>query len=121
MPGCTVNKCMTLSIVLQMILLLCIPMQAAQAESSLNDKILQGGWFLYDPFQYEKIETNQYIKLTGFDIELQKLIANKSGYKIKFNNVSWQQHLKDIESGEKDIAGMALKTSEREKFATLYR
>lgn len=112
-----VNKYTLISFVMMILVFICLPINAEVSETSSKTKKLEGGWFLYDPFQFEKIDSNQYIRLTGFDIELQRLIAKNIGYKINFNKISWQQHIKEIKSGKLDIAGMAIKTPEREKFA----
>ncbi len=77
---------------------------------------LKGGWYLWGPYQY--IERGQgYAQLNGLDITLEKAIAKRAGYQIDFEEVSWKQHLLELENGKRDIAAGATKTPAREKFA----
>ena len=86
------------------------------SEETQDTKVLRGGWYLFDPYQYQK-ESYDQKQLTGLDIELLKAITEKAGYTITFEEVAWRQHLEDIKHGTRDIAAAALRTDEREKYA----
>ncbi|MDR3477780.1 MAG: TRIC cation channel family protein [Gammaproteobacteria bacterium] len=87
--------------------------EAAEMDISAS-KTLQGGWYTYEPYQYE-IEKNGIKTLTGLDYELVNLIAKQAKIKLEYQNMSWEDLLKAMEAGKKDFATGVLFTKEREK------
>ncbi|RYE05986.1 MAG: transporter substrate-binding domain-containing protein [Rickettsiaceae bacterium] len=87
-----------------------------QCLSDTDKNILNGGWYLSYPYQFNKLSNRGY-KLTGLDIELIKAIVARAGVAIKYDQVSWYQHQLDLRSGAKDIAAGATFTEQRAKFA----
>ncbi|MGL4371529.1 MAG: substrate-binding periplasmic protein [Alphaproteobacteria bacterium] len=92
------------------------------AVATTND-LLQGGWYNLDPYQYLSVPGDQNT-LTGFDIEIQKILFKKLGYKFHINSVPWKQHLESLKTGEIDYATGAFYSEERSNFSyisILYR
>src|SRR5438034_6146341 len=79
-------------------------------------KTLRGGWYWWDTYQYMVVK-DDYKRLTGLDVRLIKEIFGRMGYEVTYDEVSWAQHLRDIQSGKRDIASAAYKTAEREQYA----
>ncbi len=73
------------------------------------------GWYLWDPYQYLQ-EGAGFEKLTGLDVELVKAIADKAGYMVVYEHVNWQQHIKDLKGGNRDLAAGASYSQERAEF-----
>ncbi|MGL5720772.1 MAG: TRIC cation channel family protein [Alphaproteobacteria bacterium] len=85
------------------------------AVATTND-LLQGGWYNLDPYQYLSVPGDQNT-LTGFDIEIQKILFKKLGYKFHINPVPWKQHLESLKTGEIDYATGAFYSEERSNFS----
>lgn len=79
-------------------------------------KTLRCGWYLWDPYQYIVVRDDDK-QLTGLDVQLMRAIFGRMGYEVTYDEVSWAQHLRDVESGARDIAAGAFKTPEREAYA----
>ena len=62
---------------------------------SLDKKLLRGGWYLWEPYQFNRLTTGGY-NLVGMDIELVKNIAHLVGVSIETEPVNWQQHQQDL-------------------------
>lgn len=101
-----------LPLALALLALLALP---AKADSF--DRTLEGGWYLWDPYQYVQ-EEGGIAFLTGLDVELMRAIANEAGYRIEQHPVPWRQHVEDLRTGVRDIASGATRTAQRERFAT---
>ncbi|NRB10883.1 MAG: transporter substrate-binding domain-containing protein [Rickettsiaceae bacterium] len=80
-----------------------------------SKKSLLSGWYLWEPYQYNKLELGGY-KLTGMDVELVKNIADRVGISIKYEPVPWDQHQLDLKQGTRDIAAGATYTKFRAEF-----
>jgi polar amino acid transport system substrate-binding protein len=78
--------------------------------------VLTGGWSVYPPFSYEE-RARGLQHWTGLDVELLGQIAHRAGYKIESTEVNWSEHVREIETGERDVAASATRTLEREQFA----
>jgi polar amino acid transport system substrate-binding protein len=84
--------------------------------SNAAEGTLRCGWYPWYPYQYVEYD-GTIEKLTGLDVRLMQSIFLRIGYKVKYDEVAWKQHVKDIETGRRDIAAGAFITSEREKYA----
>lgn len=90
------------------------PLHAESIQHS--EKQLKNGWYPWDPYQY--VEGGEGFKtLTGLDVQLVKAIGKKAGYNVFYEEVSWKQHLADIQNGVRDFAAGATWTEERANFA----
>ncbi len=88
-----------------------------------NKNFLQNGWYLWEPYQYNKMNVGGY-KLAGMDVELVQNIAKKVGIDVRYEQVSWKKHQKDLKTGVRDIAAGATYTDDRSKhmhFSDAYR
>jgi len=77
---------------------------------------LRTGWYRWEPYQFEDDTTGREI-LTGLDIKLVQLIFENAGYELSYTEIGWPEHLKAIETGEKDIAAGATLNRKREAYA----
>ena len=78
--------------------------------------VLTGGWSVYPPFSYaENARGVQHWK--GLDVELLGQIAHRAGYNIQSTEINWSEHVREIETGERDVAASATRTLDRERFA----
>ena len=82
---------------------------------SLDKKLLRGGWYLWEPYQFNRLTTGGY-NLVGMDIELVKNIAHLVGVSIETEPVNWQQHQQDLKDGTRDIASGATYTDARAEY-----
>ena len=89
---------------------------ARPALAQLDNKVLRGGWYQWDPYQYEVVK-NDIKSLTGLDVQLIKAIVERMGHEVRMDAVSWDQHQQDIRDGSRDIAGGAFRSQEREQYA----
>lgn len=78
-----------------------------------NARVLIGGWYQWEPYQYLKINGNND-SLTGLDVELQRMILNKAGFNVDITPVSWKQHQEDLLLGARDYAVGAFFSTSRE-------
>ena len=84
-------------------------------DDSLDKKVLRGGWYLWEPYQFNRLTAGGY-NLVGMDIELVKNIAHLVGVSIDTEQVSWQQHQQDLKDGTRDIASGATYTDARAEY-----
>lgn len=82
--------------------------------SNLNKPVLLSGWFSFEPYQFVSANDS---KLKGMDIELVKVIANKVGVKIRYEEISWRQNLENLKNGNMDITSGATYAPQREQYA----
>jgi polar amino acid transport system substrate-binding protein len=87
----------------------------AQCSESFEKDRLINGWYLWEPYQFNKVTAGGY-SLTGMDIELVKHLAQKVGVVMKYEAVDWGQHQKDLRDGSRDIAAGATYTKERSEY-----
>ena len=71
------------------------------------------GWELWYPYQFH----NKEKQLTGVDIEIFNLIAQKTNISFSYVELPWKRHLNYIKTGMVDIAFGASFTEERAKTA----
>lgn len=71
------------------------------------------GWEPWPPFQYINSDGN----LTGLDIALVKAIASQVGCTMRFTQIPWKRHLKEVALGRMDVAAGASKNKERQQYA----
>jgi polar amino acid transport system substrate-binding protein len=77
---------------------------------------LTGGWSAWPPFSY--VDSVRGIQQWhGLDVEMLNAVAMEAGYRIDAEAVPWDQHLRDIETGARDIAVGASRTPQREEYA----
>jgi len=86
-----------------------------QCSETAKKEQLINGWYLWEPYQFNKITAGGY-SLTGMDIQLVNKLAEKVGVKIKHEPVKWGQHQLDLKNGIRDIAAGATYTKERAKY-----
>jgi ABC-type amino acid transport substrate-binding protein len=67
-------------------------------------KILQGGWYPWDPYQYREARHGVQI-LTGFDVEIERAVARAMGVDLILTDIPWDQHLAGLAAGTVDIGG----------------
>lgn len=77
--------------------------------------VLRNGWYLWEPYQYNKITAGGY-SLTGMDIKLVKSLSEKVGIEMQYDQVEWGQHQKDLRDGTRDIAAGATYTKARSNY-----
>jgi polar amino acid transport system substrate-binding protein len=85
---------------------------AARAER----KILQGGWYPWDPYQYHEYRHGVQV-LTGFDVEIERAVARAMGVDLILTDMAWDRHLAAIAAGTADIAAGATYSPERARYA----
>lgn len=84
--------------------------------SETQDKsILKNGWYLWEPYQYNKITSGGF-SLAGMDIQLVKRLSEKVGVETQYDQVEWGQHQLDLRDGKRDIAAGATYTKARSKY-----
>lgn len=84
---------------------------------AIDDKnTLNNGWYLWDPYQYNKISPGGY-ELTGMDIELVKKISEKINIKVEYAQIDWERHQLELAEGTSDMAAGATYTRERAEYA----
>lgn len=64
----------------------------------------------YEPFEYYKND-----ELTGFDVDLIKLIANELGYEIEFKTYSFENLVSAVSNGNVDLVISAMTITEERK------
>jgi polar amino acid transport system substrate-binding protein len=79
-------------------------------------KLLQGGWNLWDPYQYREYRHGVQM-LTGFDVEIERAVARAMGLDLMLTDMSWDRHLAALAAGNADIAAGATYSPERDRYA----
>jgi polar amino acid transport system substrate-binding protein len=87
----------------------------AAARLAQNNR-LRGGWYPWDPYQYQDYKLGVPI-LTGFDVEIERALARILGVEIDLPQRAWEQHLAALADGTADIAAGATANEARERFA----
>jgi len=90
----------------------------ASAKDSLLDRINQKGTITvgtegtYAPFTYH----DESGKLTGYDVEVTRAVAEKLGIKVEFKETNWDSMLAGLKAGRFDLVAnqVALTTPERQ-------
>jgi ABC-type amino acid transport substrate-binding protein len=72
---------------------------AAQPQPSRAEpKILRGGWFPLDPYQYREYRRGTAV-LTGFDVEIERALGRILRVDIQLPEVTWEEHLAAVAAG----------------------
>lgn len=79
--------------------------------NSLCPRTLKTGWETAKPFQFKEKD-----KVQGIDLDTLSLVLTSMGCSVSFEEIPWERHLKEVESGKVDVASGASRTSEREKW-----
>jgi len=116
------------SIILCFVMVFCFAAcgQEENTDADLLDQIKERGYITiategnWAPWTYH----DENDKLTGFDVELGRLIAAKLGVEAKFEETNWDSILAGIDSGRFDIAcngvGYSEDRAEKYRFSTPY-
>lgn len=86
-----------------------------QCSESFEKNHLLSGWYLWEPYQFNKLEQGVY-KLTGMDVQFMYALAKRVGVEVKYEPVSWGEHQADLRDGNRDIAAGATYTKDRAKY-----
>ncbi len=81
-----------------------------------NRKVLQGGWYPWDPYQYLEYGHGVQV-LTGYDVEIERAVARVMGVNLIINDIPWDKHLAALAAGNADIAAGATYSTERNRYA----
>ncbi len=85
---------------------------SAPAAAAEVKEIVVGSDASYRPFEFQ----NDQKEVVGFDVEVLKAAAEKSGLKVKFINTPWEGIFQSLQNGDRDILASAITiTDERRK------
>ena len=76
---------------------------------------LKSCWALWNPYQYEVFVEGQKPYLIGLDIKLAQKTAQIASMHISYEMMTWENQLKALKEGTKDLANGALYSQERAK------
>lgn len=82
-----------------------------------EEKTLRCGWSAWMPYQYEDVRDGGFERLTGWDVEVMRAAARQAGWKVAWDEEAWETNLKELRSGEIDVALAASRESGRETYA----
>lgn len=99
--------------------------EGAQALPELVDAegrpllLLRGGWYMWNPYQFLQLRDEFRVEATldelvGIDVDISNLVARTAGYAVDFQYRPWERHLRQLRSGEADIASGATWNQEPE-------
>jgi polar amino acid transport system substrate-binding protein len=88
----------------------------APVRPKLEEKVLRGGWYPWDPYQYRQ-NLHGVEVLTGFDVEIERAIARLMGVELLLPEVAWDSHLAELADGTRDIAAGATYSLQRDQYA----
>ena len=77
---------------------------------------LRGGWYPWDPYQYQEYRHDVPL-LTGFDVEIERALARIMGVNIDLPQRAWEEHLAALAAGTADIAAGATADEARGRYA----
>ncbi|MCH8646503.1 transporter substrate-binding domain-containing protein [Staphylococcus lugdunensis] len=94
---------------------------SSKDDKSSSDKTLKVGTEgTYAPFTYH----DKQDKLTGYDIDVIKAVAKAEGYKLKFNETSWDSMFAGLDAGRFDVianqVGINKEREQKYQFSTPY-
>ena len=94
---------------------------SSKDDKASSDKTLKVGTEgTYAPFTYH----DKQDKLTGYDIDVIKAVAKAEGYKLKFNETSWDSMFAGIDAGRFDVianqVGINKEREQKYQFSTPY-
>jgi polar amino acid transport system substrate-binding protein len=88
--------------------------------SQFETKVLRGGWYPWDPYQYREYRRGGSI-LTGFDVEIERALARVMGTDLVLADLAWEDHTARLAAGTVDIAAGATFSTERDRYAYFSR
>lgn len=83
---------------------------------SLKRNHLVNGWYLWEPYQFNKV-TSGGLVVAGLDTEILKKLSSEIGVIIDSQKVDWGEHQTFLRDGKIDVAVAATYTDERAKYA----
>ncbi|KXA38096.1 transporter substrate-binding domain-containing protein [Staphylococcus lugdunensis] len=94
---------------------------SSKDDKASSDKTLKVGTEgTYAPFTYH----DKQDKLTGYDIDVIKAVAKAEGYKLKFNETSWDSMFAGLDAGRFDVianqVGINKEREQKYQFSTPY-
>jgi polar amino acid transport system substrate-binding protein len=92
------------------------PTKPDRAPGLAQDHRLRGGWYPWDPYQYQDYK-HGVPTLTGFDVEIERALARIMGVEIDLPPRAWEEHLAALAAGTADIAAGATADEARGRFA----
>ncbi len=98
---------------IKFLLFLILFLSAVVSASEDETSPISVGWELWYPYQY----LNEQQQLTGLDVEIFNLIAEKSHLDISYIELPWKRHLLYLKTGKIDIAMGSSKNRERQQYA----
>jgi polar amino acid transport system substrate-binding protein len=84
--------------------------------SRAQARVLHGGWFPLDPYQYREYRRGTAV-LTGYDIEIERALGRIVGIDIALPEVAWEEQLAAVAAGKADIASGVTFSEERNGYA----
>lgn len=84
---------------------------AGSSAAKTTKELIVGTDAAYAPFETENADKS----ISGFDIDVLKAIAEKSGLQLKFVNTPWEGLFSQLESGDRDILISAITITEERK------
>ncbi len=90
--------------------------QPQPSPSRAEARVLRGGWFPLDPYQYREYRRGTAV-LTGYDIEIERALGRILGVDIQLPEVVWEEHLAAVAAGKADLAAGATFSEERNRYA----
>lgn len=93
-------------------LLLCC-LTYAQSAGGSSDRVWRAAWYEWDPYAYR---ADARTPVTGLDIELLQLLAQKADREVTHVERPWPQQLQALRAGTQDLA-IGFRTAERQTFA----
>jgi len=76
-------------------------------------RLFNGGWYAWEPYQYEVGEVSGVKQLSGLDIEFMKALSKRLDRRVRFIETYLDDNLKKIKSGELDFFMGATFSTER--------
>ncbi len=92
------------------------PAQIADAAGQFPRMDLRGGWYPWDPYQYQEYQHGIPV-LTGFDIAMERAVAAQMGLDLSLRQMAWEAHLAALAIGRMDIAAGATYSNQRGAYA----
>jgi polar amino acid transport system substrate-binding protein len=90
--------------------------QSQPRQSRAEARVLRGGWFPLDPYQYREYRQGTAV-LTGYDVEIERALGRILGVDIQLPEVAWEEHLAAVAAGKADLAAGAAFSEERNRYA----
>lgn len=98
-------------------LVLCSILWSAQSDAQVRRPILKTATYGWRPFIYEEVIGDSKA-VRGLDARLADLAFSEIGYELSYEGeISWDQLLAELKTGQKDVVISALKRPEREAYA----